>query len=182
MNAHYICWICFGVKILFLWIRPDKTVLYYVLYYELFIKSSSVLHFYPLNFYSLSGSMHCWIESKKIPIQKGFGVDVGQVARSLFDKRLSACAVYILCVQHPVFIRSWNVYLTTAPQAIESWNPVLHHRMCPDSPTARSVSTAAQQTSGVTGQGELNMRGHISLLILLSSRSSSWWKSLVLLL
>ncbi len=181
MNAHYICCICFGVKIQFLWIRPDNTVLFYVLY-ELFIKSLSVLHFYPLNFYSLSGSMHCWIESKKIPIQKGFGVDVGQVARSLFDKRLSACAVYILCVQHPVFIRSWNVYLTTAPQAIESWNPVLHHRICPDSPTARAVTTAAQQASGVTGQGELNMRGHISFLILLSSRSISWWKSLVLLL
>jgi len=30
------------------------------------MKSPSVLHFYPLRFYSLLGSMHCWIESNKI--------------------------------------------------------------------------------------------------------------------
>lgn len=64
------------------------------------MKSPSDLHFYPLRFYSLSGSMHCSIESNKIPIQNGFGV-VGQVARSLFDKLLSACihpVCSVLCI------------------------------------------------------------------------------------
>lgn len=61
-------------------------------------KALQFFTFILLNLYSLSESMqdvHCWIQSKKIPIQKRFRLDVGLVARTPFDKLLSAC-------RHPV--------------------------------------------------------------------------------
>lgn len=121
--------------------------------------------------------MHCWIQSKKIPIQKGFGVDVGQVARSLFDKLLSACAVYILCVQHPVFIRSWNVYLTTVPQPIESWNPSQNVPRLTLQPELSPLQHS--RPLGLLVKGNLIWKDTNHFLILLLSRNSYWWKSLV---